>query len=105
AAEPRRQPARAEGGRGGDRQQLLAAGDLGDGPAQRLEGLARRRQQASAGRGEGEAPRAALEQLDPELALVRADLVGDRRRGDVQLLGRLAEAQAPGGGLEDSEGW
>ena len=44
-----------------------------------------------------------MEQRTPELLLEPADLVAERRRRDVQLLGRLGEAQMPGDRLEGAQ--
>ena len=43
------------------------------------------------------------EQLEPQQILQPADLMAERRRRDVQLLGRLGEAGVPGGGFEGPE--
>ena len=43
-------------------------------------------------------------QLHPQILLQRMDLVADRGRGDVELLGRLAEAFQPGGRFEGAQG-
>ena len=46
---------------------------------------------------------AAAEQRPAEIRLERLDLMADRRRGHVELFGRLGEAQVARGGLEGAQ--
>src|SRR6185437_15460434 len=101
APHPGRQPAGAEGGGGGDGEDLLAAADVAEGPAQDLEGLGRGGLQALSLPGQRQAPGGPAEEGDAELLPQGADLVADRGLGHIQLLSRLSEAQMPCGGLED----
>ena len=50
-------------------------------------------QQGGAGIGEGDAPLGAVEETHAQLLLELADLLADRRLGDVQALRRAAEVQ------------
>ncbi len=45
----------------------------------------------------------AAEQLEPQPLLEAADLMADRRLGDVELGRRRGEAEMPGGGLEGAQ--
>ena len=74
--------------------------ELPDGVAHALEARMQARIDQPARIGQLDRPRAAVEQRQAELLLERADLVAQRRRRDMQLLGRLGEAQMAGDRLE-----
>ena len=72
--------------------------------AELAEPLAQRRQAGFGGRGQRQPPCEPVEQLNAELVLERTNLLTDRRRRHVQLVGGAAEAQVPRGGLEGDQG-
>src|SRR6202011_777348 len=55
-------------------------------------------------RGERDRAHAPLEQFDAEQRLEPTDLVADGARADVELVGRLGQAQVPRGRLEGPQG-
>ena len=102
AVETRQQP---ELGEGRYHRDLQLARDLaGDGaayrPAEMLEAARQFRQHGAAGVGQQQPACQSLEQLDAQLLLERLHLMADGSRGDVQLVGRLDEAQVACGRLE-----
>ncbi len=101
----RQQPQRGERREGGQAH-LRAAAQLADLAHRAVDATQRRRdgaQQQLAGLRELHAARAAREQRRAQLVLQALDLAADGRLGDVQLLGRGAEARAPGHGLEAAQ--
>ena len=105
AVEPRHQPFGREGGIEADRDSaaLLVGAQQVGGVGQLVETVPHGRQGGLAGLGQPERAGQAPEQRDAHLFLKRLDLVADRRRGDMQLLGGLGEAQMPRRGLEGAQ--
>nr|WP_246007437.1 hypothetical protein [Halomonas nitroreducens] len=104
--EPRQQPVTGERRRGVDHQLVGLAVLLQAVNAhrqllqQRLGGA----EKVPAGIGEADAAPVAQEQRLFEVGLETADLLADRRLGDVQLLGGTVEAAQASGGLEAAQG-
>jgi hypothetical protein len=77
--------------------------DLLQGPCQLAEPAAHARQELQALGRELHAPAAAHEQRRLQVVLEARDVLADGRRRHVQRLGRLAEIEARGDGLEDPQ--
>ena len=77
--------------------------ELPDRVAHALEARMQARIDQPAGVGQLDRAGAAVEQREAELLLQRADLVAERGRRHVQLLGRLGEAQVAGDRLEGAQ--
>ncbi len=106
-ANPRRQPARAEGDGGRDLERafraVLQLGEEALGHGELGEDLARRREQQLALLGQDEAAGMAMEQRHGEALLERADLPADRRLAEVQRLTRMGEAAGLGNRVENPQ--
>ena len=102
-----RQQVRADARRRADGQRALAQArqllDLESRFVQALQHRARVRQERLAGLGQRHVALHAVEQRRAELGLQLADLLADRRLGDVQLLGRAGEVQMAAHRLEVGE--
>ena len=81
----------------------LARSSCSDRAAQAFEAGADARVDQPGGVGQLDGARAAMKQLEPQQVLETADLVAERSRRHVQLLGRFGETDVAGGGLEGPE--
>jgi hypothetical protein len=90
--------------RDGEEPALVEAAHLGDRRGQALEGPAQLGQSRRADLGQDEAPAPALDQRPAQRLLQVAHQLLDRGRGDVELVGGLAEAEVPGDRFEGPEG-
>ena len=105
AEKARRQPFRREGRSRRDGQAVVVAEprDRANRLAQTVEALGHARLQGTARLGQLDGAVQATEQRAAEMLLELLDLVAERRRGDEQLLGGLAEAHVPGGRLKGAK--
>lgn len=105
--QPRYQPARAEGGLGGDAQHfglVAVAEDVAAGNVDLGEDLVHFGEVQRASRGQVQAPANALEQRVRQHVLELRHLLADGALGEVQFLGRAGEAEVAGGRFEALKG-
>ncbi len=106
AIEPRHQPLGGESGHDADHQcrvRIVRAKERG-GLSQLVEPFPERNQAGLPGLRDDHRAGPAAEELGAEVVLEGAHLLADGRRGHVQLLGGLREAQVTRGGLEGTQG-
>ena len=103
--QPHDQPFGGKRGRGGDRQGAGVV--MGAQPPDRGlyagEGFRQSRQQYPCRGGQLDRTVEAVEQPDAEVLFQRMNLMADRGRGDVELVGGLAETGQPGGRFEGAQ--
>jgi hypothetical protein len=103
--EPRDQPFRRQCGRGADRQRpaALPLAEPREGDRHAVEGIAQACHAGLPGLGQEHRPVEPAEEFYAQMVLERFDLVADRSRRDVQLLGSPGEAQVARGSLEGAQ--